>query len=96
MPVTLRREAVAEIVRRCVRGSDHRDIIVDLIDAIFVSDVITFFEQIISTKIHGGTITVDLYKKHFLDAELPTNDIVWNSGLNIKPSRISTVLLQER
>ena len=84
MPITLRRETVAEIVRRSLSGRDHRDIIVDLIDAIFVSDVVTFFEQVVHTKMRSGTVTIDLYKKHFLDPSLPKDDIALNGGLNMK------------
>ena len=85
MALTLRPETVAAVIRRVLTGKDHRDIIVDLIDAAFVSDVIQFFEQIVRAKIHGDEISLDWYKRHFLNKEiLGKDDLAWNAGLNLK------------
>ena len=67
MPITLRTDTAAEIIRRILSGSDHRDVIVDLIDAIFISDVLAFFEKVVYAKMRDDAITTDWYKDNFLD-----------------------------
>ena len=84
MAVTLRRDMVAGIIRRALSGSDHRDIIVDMLDAAFVSDVISFFEQVVYAKIRDKAITRDWYRNHFLDERLDKQEFAMNGGLNMK------------
>ena len=84
MPITLRPEAAAEMIRRALSGYDHRDIVVDMIDAMFVGEAIEFFKQVVNAKISGDGITMEWYRQHFLDANLDKDDLALNAGLNIK------------
>ncbi|MYB47880.1 MAG: CfrBI family restriction endonuclease [Dehalococcoidia bacterium] len=84
MPVTLRREVVADIIRVALSGDDHRDIVIDLLDGAFVSYVIEFFEKIVYAKVRKRTITRDWYRDHFLDQRLDKSQFAWNGGLNMK------------
>lgn len=84
MPLTLRPDVVAEIIRRVLDGRDHRDVVVDMIDAIFVSDVLDFFEQVVKAKIRNEGITVDWYRSHFLNDQVDKDDFAMNGGLNMK------------
>ena len=84
MPITLRPEATAEIIRRALSGYDHRDIVIDMIDAIFIGEVIGFFKQVVDAKISGDGITMEWYKQHFLDLSLSSKDLAFNAGLNMK------------
>ncbi len=84
MAITIRREAVAEIIRRVLAGRDHRDVVIDLIDAVFLSDAFNFFEQVVYAKIRKTRITTDWYREHFLDPDLDKQDIAMNAGLNMK------------
>ena len=84
MPITLRTDTAAEIIRRILSGSDHRDVIVDLIDAIFISDVLAFFEKVVYAKMRDDAITTDWYKDNFLDQTLPKEDVAMSGGLNMK------------
>lgn len=85
MAITMRPEAVAHLIRRILTGQDHRDILVDTIDALFVSDVMQFFEQVIQAKLRQEPISINWYRRHFLDtAKFGKDDIAWNGGLNLK------------
>lgn len=84
MAITMDREATKEVIRHILSGTDHRDIIVDMIDAIFIRDVVKFFEQIVYAKMRNRSITLDWYKKHFLNEELDKHDFAMNGGLNLK------------
>ncbi len=84
MAVTLRKDAVAEVIRRVLAGRDHRDVVVDMIDAAFVSDALRFFEQVVYAKIRDTSISVDWYRTCFLDESLPKDEFATNGGLNVK------------
>lgn len=84
MPITLRPEAAAEMIRRALSGYDHRDIVVDMIDAMFVSEVIACFKQVVDAKMSGSEITLEWYRRHFLDLNLSSRDLAFNAGLNMK------------
>lgn len=84
MAITIRREAVAGIIKRLLAGRDHRDIVVDLIDAVFLSDALDFFEQVVYAKIRRTHITTDWYRNHFLDSNTDKQELAMNGGLNMK------------
>ena len=84
MAVTLRRDAVAEVIRRVLSGSDHRDVVVDLIDVEFLSDVLQFFEQVVHAKMRKHHITMDWYRDHFLNPNIDKKEFAMNGGLNMK------------
>ena len=84
MALTLRKDTVAEIIRRLLAGRDHRDVVVDLIDAEFISDAIQFFEHVIHAKIRQQEVNLDWYRSHFLNDSLDKREFAWNSGLNMK------------
>ncbi len=84
MPITLNISAAAEIIRRALSGGDHRDVVIDMIDALFVSEVVSFFEEVVRAKIQNRSVDLNWYKSRFLDSSLNKDDIAWNAGLNIK------------
>ena len=84
MAITIRREAVAEIIRRALAGRDHRDVVVDLIDAVFLSDTLDFFEQVVLAKVRKTHISTDWYREYFLNADFDSREIAMNGGLNMK------------
>jgi hypothetical protein len=67
-----------------MKGLDYRIEIVTLINAEFLQYVVDFFKKIVEAKLKYKNITVDWYKKEFLDPKLPPRDIAINSGLNKK------------
>ena len=84
MALSIRRESVREILNLVLKGGDHRDVVVDLIDAEFVRDAIDFFVQVVLAKVRSVDITLDWYRDHFLSTTLDSSEIALNSGLNMK------------
>lgn len=77
-------QVTKDIIRKLLKGEDYRIEIVTLIDAEFLQFVVDFFKKVVDAKFKNKNITIDWYKKEFLNSKLPTNDIAINSGLNKK------------
>ena len=75
---------VKNIIKKLIKGEDYRIEVITLIDVRFLEFTISFFKDIVDAKLKNKDITVDWYKKSFLDPSLPTKDIAINSGLNKK------------
>lgn len=58
--------------------------VVALINAEFLQFSIDFFKKVIDAKFKNQDLTVDWYKKTFLNARLSSDEIAINSGLNKK------------
>jgi len=84
MTITLTEQVAKNIIKKLIRGEDYRIEIVTLINAGFLQYTIDFFKKIIDAKLKNKDITIDWYKKEFLNKNLPAEDIAINSGLNKK------------
>lgn len=84
MTITLTEKVAKNIIKKLMNGADYRIEVVDLINAEFLQYVIGFFKTIINAKLKNKGITIDWYKKEFLDKSLPSDEIAINSGLNKK------------
>lgn len=82
--MTLTDHVIKEIIRKLIKGKDYRIEIVTLINAEFIQYVINFFKRIVNAKLQNEKITIDWYKKEFLNPNLSTSEIAINSGLNKK------------
>lgn len=82
--MTLSDAVTRAIVTRLLNGQDYRIEIINLLNAKFFDYVIAFFKKIIAAKLDDETITLDWYKEHFLNPDLPSDDILNHSGLNRK------------
>ena len=82
--MTLTDQVIKNIIRKLINGKDYRIEIVTLINAEFLQYAIDFFKQVVDAKLKSEDISIDWYKKEFLNPNLPTNDIAINSGLNKK------------
>ena len=84
MTITLTEQVAKNIIKKLMNGEDYRIEIVTLINAGFLQYTIDFFKKIIDAKLKNKGITIDWYKKEFLNKNLPAEDIAINSGLNKK------------
>lgn len=84
MTITLTEQVAKNIIKKLLNGEDYRIEIVTLINAEFLQYTIDFFKKIIDAKLKNKDITVDWYKKEFLNKNLSAEDIAINSGLNKK------------
>lgn len=82
--MTLTDQVIKNIIRKLIKGKDYRIEIVTLINAEFLQYAIDFFKRIIDAKLINESITMDWYKKEFLNPNLSSSEIAINSGLNKK------------
>jgi hypothetical protein len=84
MTITLTEAVAKNIITKLINGEDYRIEIVTLINAEFLQYTVDFFKKIVEAKLRNKDITVDWYKKEFLDENLTSEEIAINSGLNKK------------
>jgi len=82
--MTITEHVAKNIIKKLLQGDDYRIEIVTLIDAEFMQYAIDFFKKIVDAKLKNKNITVDWYKKEFLNPNLTAKEITINSGLNKK------------
>ncbi|MDR1911820.1 MAG: CfrBI family restriction endonuclease [Helicobacteraceae bacterium] len=82
--MTLTDQIVKTIVARVIKSLDYRIEIVNLINAEFLQFAIDFFKKIAFAKLNSEDITIDWYRKSFIDDKLSSKDIAINAGLNKK------------
>ena len=84
MTITLTEQVAKNIIKKLMNGEDYRIEIVTLINAEFLQYTIDFFKKVIDAKLKNKGITVDWYKKEFLNKNLSAEEIAINSGLHKK------------
>ena len=82
--MTISEQVTKDIIKKLLKGEDYRIEVVTLINTEFLQFAIDFFKKIVDAKLKNKGITVDWYKKEFLNPDLPAKDIAINSGLNKK------------
>ncbi|GHT72878.1 hypothetical protein FACS189456_2540 [Bacteroidia bacterium] len=82
--MTLTDQVVKNIIKRLIKSQDYRIEIVNLINAEFLQFTIDFFKKIAIAKLNSEDITIDWYRKSFMDDNLSPDDIAINAGLNKK------------
>ncbi|OGY66984.1 MAG: restriction endonuclease [Candidatus Harrisonbacteria bacterium RIFCSPLOWO2_02_FULL_41_11] len=82
--MTITDQVAKNIIRKLLKGEDYRIEVVTLINTEFLQFALDFFKKVIDAKLKNKDITVDWYKKEFLNPDLPARDIAINSGLNQK------------
>lgn len=82
--MTLKDHVIKEIVLRVLKSQDYRIEVVNLINAEFLQFSVEFFKQVVNAKLNSESITIEWYKKAFLDDKLSSDEIAINSGLNKK------------
>jgi hypothetical protein len=82
--MTLTDQIVKNIITRVIKSQDYRIEIVNLINAEFLQFAVDFFKEIAYAKLDSEEISIDWYKKAFMDEALPSDAIAINSGLNKK------------
>ena len=82
--MTLTETVTKNIIKKLIHGEDYRIEIVTLINAEFLQYAIDFFKEVVDAKLRNKDISVDWYKKEFLNPKLSSDEIAINSGLNKK------------
>lgn len=82
--MTLTNQVLKNIVSKVIKSQDYRIEVVNLINADFFQFAIDFFKKVVEAKLQSQDITIDWYKKSFMNDALSSDDIAINSGLNKK------------
>ena len=82
--MTLTDVVIKKIIRRLVNSQDYRVEIVTLINAEFLQYAVDFFRRVVEAKLRNQTVTTDWYKAEFLNPNMPSDELIINSGLNRK------------
>ncbi len=82
--MTITEQVAKNIIKKLLKGEDYRIEVVTLINAEFLQFAVDFFKKVVDAKLKSSDITVDWYKKEFLNPALSATDIAINSGLNKK------------
>ncbi len=83
--MTITGAVIKNIIQRLLTGEDHRSEILALINAEFLQYAVDFFKRVACAKLDNKTVTVDWYKKEFLNSDsFSPQDVAIHSGLNMK------------
>jgi hypothetical protein len=82
--MTLTEQVVKNIIKKLLKGEDYRIEVVNIINAEFLQFAINFFKKVVEAKLRNQNVTIDWYKKEFLNSSLHPKDIAINAGLNKK------------
>lgn len=82
--MTLTDVVIKKIIRRLINSQDYRVEIVTLINAEFLQYAVDFFRRVVEAKLRNQTVTADWYKAEFLNPNMPSDELIINSGLNKK------------
>ena len=80
-----RKSSTKEIIKRLIGGKDYRIITQTEINTRFLEYCIDFFKEVINAKMKNESITMDWYRKHFIEStEYNPADIAIHAGINKK------------
>ena len=82
--MTITNYIAKNIIKNLLKGKDYRIEVVNLINAEFLQFSIRFFKKVIDSKLKNKDLTIDWYKKDFLNPHLSSEEIAIHSGLNKK------------
>ncbi|WP_317366328.1 CfrBI family restriction endonuclease [uncultured Tyzzerella sp.] len=67
--ITFQNEVVEKTVDRLLKGDDYREEVVNSINAVFFDFTLDFFKKIVEAKMSDETITLEWYKKYFINGD---------------------------
>ncbi len=83
--MTFQSEVIVKTVERLLKGEDYREEIVNSINAVFFDFTIEFFKNIVEAKMNDEGITLDWYKKYFINEErFSADEAAIYAGINKK------------
>lgn len=82
--MTIPAPIVKEIITKVLNANDYRIHVVSLINTEFLSFAISFFKKVVKAKLDAKDITIEWYKKAFMNTSTPAEEYAINAGLNKK------------
>jgi len=80
----MKNEIVKELIISLIKNKEFNILFNEILNSEFEVFSKDFFKKIVYAKFDSEEITIDWYKKAFMDEALPPDDIAINSGLNKK------------
>lgn len=84
MTITLTEEVARNVIKKLINAEDYRIEVITLLNTEFLQYTVEFFKKIVTAKLKNEDITIDWYKKEFLNDNLSSEEIICNAGLNKK------------
>ena len=82
MQITVNSETIRKIVRALLLGEDHRSVVTDIIDDIYLEQAFSFLRDVATAKQElGQQIDQNWYESYFLSKNSTTQSVAWNAGL---------------
>lgn len=83
--MTFQHQVIDNTVEKLIKGEDYREEVVNAINAEFFDFTIMFFKKIVSAKLDSGEISLEWYKKNFVnsDSYAPAENAIF-AGMNKK------------
>ena len=82
--MTISRELVKEIILTLLNANDYRVHVNKELNTQFLNFSVDFFKKVLIAKCEDTRINEDWYRREFLSEELPMDDLIIHSGLNVK------------
>lgn len=83
--MTFENEVIISTVNRLIKGEDYREEVVNSINLVFLDFTIDFFKQIVQAKMNDEGITLDWYKKYFINSDnFSADEAAIYAGINKK------------
>lgn len=83
--MTFERQIIDNTVEKLINGQDYRETVVNTINAKFFDFALSFFKRIVSAKINDEEISLEWYKRNFINDDLsdPADRAIY-AGMNKK------------
>lgn len=76
---------IRNVVKKLLRGDDYREEIINAINSEFLDFSLDFFKRILEIKIRDAELTLEWYKKHFINNEsIKPDEAAIYAGMNKK------------
>ena len=82
--MTISKKLVKEIILTLLNASDYRVHVNKELNTQFLNFSVDFFKKVLIAKCEDTRINEDWYRREFLSEELPMDDLIIQSGLNVK------------
>lgn len=83
--MTFENEVIECTVNRLLNGEDYREEVIRSINAVFLDFTINFFKKIVDAKMNDEGITLEWYKRYFInDDNFPADEAAIYAGINKK------------
>lgn len=83
--MTFENSVIEGTINRLIKGEDYREEVIKSINAVFLDFTIDFFKKIVEAKMNSEGITLDWYKKYFInDSNFSADEAAIYAGINKK------------